>query len=97
MAPFLAELLTDTYDVVRFNGYHSLKQLPEFADLEYDYVGSEEHKALTRDQVLQTWNDSRTKPTPSTALLVDEDKALLQKMFREIRNQRIDPPMTLIE
>ena len=36
MAPLLAELLTDSYDVVRFIGYHSLKELPGFSEFEYD-------------------------------------------------------------
>jgi len=97
MAPFLAELLTDTYEVVRFNGFHSLKQLPDFANLEYDYVGSKEHRTRTKEQVLQTWTKSSNKPPPSKALLVDEQRALLRKLFQEIRDQRLDPPMALIE
>ena len=37
MAPYLAELLTDPYDVVRFNGHRSLASLPGFRGLDYDY------------------------------------------------------------
>ncbi len=97
MAPFLSELLTDTYDVVRFNGYHSLKQLPEFSDFNYDYVGSTEHQALARAQAMQRWNNSSDKPTPSSAVLIDEQQSLLRKIFQELRDQRLDPPMKLIE
>ena len=38
MAPYLAELLDDSYEVVRFIGYHALKELPAFEDFEYDFV-----------------------------------------------------------
>ena len=97
MAPFLAELLTDSYDVVRFNGYHSLNQLPNFADFDYDYVGSKEHQLLARKRVLQQWNDSDDKPTPSKALLIGDQRALLDEIFQKLRSQRLDPNMSLLE
>ena len=97
MAPYLAELMTDNYEVVRFIGYHSLKELPDFADFEYDYVGSKQNQKLDRIEVLQRWIDSDTKPSPSKALLISDQNTLLEDVIQKIRNQRLDPPMTLIE
>jgi len=62
MAPFLAELLTDSYDVVRFIGYHALKELPEFSDFDYDFVGSEQSQQLGRNKALNNGMKRTTKP-----------------------------------
>ena len=97
MAPFLAELLTDSYDVVRFNGYHSLKELPDFSDFVYDYVGSKQSQELGRNRVLQKWIESNNGPSHSKALLIDDQKTPNKKAIQALRSQRLDPPMTLIE
>ena len=44
MAPFLVELLDDDYSAVRHTAIRSLRTLPGFADLPYDYVGSGESR-----------------------------------------------------
>ena len=62
MAPFLAELLTDSYDVVRFIGYHALKELPEFSDFDYDFVGSEQSQQLGGNKALNNGMKRTTKP-----------------------------------
>ena len=97
MAPYLAELLTDSYDVVRFIGYHSLKELPEFSEFEYDFVGSKEGQQQDREKAMQQWNESENRPQPSRALLISDQKALIKKQFNAMREQRIDPPITLVE
>ena len=97
MAPYLAELLTDSYDVVRFIGYHSLKDLPEYSEFEYDFVGSKQTQQQGRDKVLQLWSESEKRPQPSKALLIDDQRALIKNEFEAMRKQRLDPPMTLVE
>ena len=97
MAPFLAELLTDSYDVVRFIGYHSLKGTPGFGDFDYDFVGSEQAKALGRNEALNLWKESDDKPSPSSALLINEQNELIEKVIRKMRDQRLDPPIKLVE
>ncbi len=42
MAPYLIELLDDDYSAIRYNAIRSLRNISGFADLKYDYVGSEE-------------------------------------------------------
>lgn len=97
MAPYLAELLTDSYDVVRFIGYHSLKELPDFSDFEYDFVGPEQAQKQGRSQALKKWNASDDKPSPSSSLLINEQNELIEKEIQAIRSQRLDPPIKLIE
>ena len=97
MAPFLAELLTDSYDVVRFIGYHALKELPEFSDFDYDFVGSEQSQQLGRNRALKKWNEADDKASPSNALLINDKNELIENEIRVIRQQRLDPPIKLVE
>ena len=97
MAPYLAELLTDSYDVVRFIGYHSLKELPDFADFEYDFVAPEAYRQQSREQVLDSWNEKSNRPSPSESLLIDTQGTLKRNQFQQMRNERLDPPVILSE
>ena len=97
MAPFLAELLTDSYDVVRFIGYHALKELPEFSDFDYDFVDSEQTQQLGRNRALKQWNESADKASPSNAVMINEQNELIEDGIRVMREQRLDPPIKLVE
>ena len=97
MYPYLAELLTDSYDVVRFIGYHSLKDLPDFADFEYDFVGSEESRKQRKLRALEIWNAINDLPAFATSKLIDEKGFLDKDAFQQMRNQRLDPPVFLAE
>ena len=97
MAPFLAELLNDSYAVVRFIGYHALKDIPEFSEFDYDFVGPELDRQSGQLSALRHWESLTTKPSPAKALLVDEQNELNKEEFRALRDQREDPPMILVE
>ena len=97
MAPFLAELLTDSYDVVRFIGYHSLKSLPQFADFQYDFVGPVPDREAGRTQVIERWQESSDRPVSSPSVLIDAQQKLIEAAVEALRKQRLDPPMKLIE
>ncbi len=97
MAPYLAELLGDSYEVVRFIGYHALEDLPGFAEFDYDYVGPEPSRRARRLEALRTWNELADRPSPSESLLIDEQGGLIEERFREIRSRRLDPPVILAE
>ena len=94
---FLAELLTDSYDVVRFIGYHSLKDLPEFSKFDYDFVGSSKAREAGGKRALEIWNALDDRPSPSESLLINSKSQLIEREFRAIRNQRLDPIIKLIE
>ncbi|MEM9186722.1 MAG: multiheme c-type cytochrome [Planctomycetota bacterium] len=97
MAPYLAELLTDPYDVVRFIGYHSLKESPEFSGVDYDFVGSKRSQASVRDAVRRRWSESPQRPPTAQALLIDDRQGLDETRFEALRNKRRDPPIFLFE
>jgi Cytochrome c554 and c-prime len=71
MAPYLALLLDDPYDAVRYIASRSLKRLPGFERFEFDFVAPPQTRAAGRVRALQTWRDSR----PSVAR--ETDPALL--------------------
>ena len=81
LVPYLAETLTDTYAVVRYIGQRSLKRLPGFGSLAYDYVGPAVERVRARDEVL------RRSLSPSLPA---------QKLAR-LLSERKDPPMELFE
>ena len=97
MGVFLAELLTDSYEVVRFIGYHSLKELPGFTGFDYDFVGSETARREGRLRALSTWHELADRPTPARSVLIDARGRLIGERFQELRNQRVDPPVFLAE
>ena len=97
MAPFLAELLTDRYDVVRFIGYHALRELPGFADFEYDYVGPATSRQERRLAARRSWYEQAERPAPSDALFIDSRGGLFEARVRDVRGRRLDPPVVLAE
>jgi len=97
MAPFLAELLTDSYDVVRFIGYHSLKDLPEYSKFDYDFVAPPKNRLAGQKQALDIWSTSDDRPSPSKSLLINPNRQLIEDQFRTLRSQRLDPIIKLVE
>ena len=97
MAPYLAELLTDSYDVVRYIGYHSLKELPEFGDFEYDFVGPKESREQNSQQALQSWSEMDERPTPAASLLINAQGGLNKDAFEKLRSQQSKSRILLIE
>ena len=97
MAPYLAELLTDSYDVVRFTGYHSLKSIPEYAGFEYDFVAADDEKKERRLRALAIWNRLKDRPELSSSTLIDADGFVERDQFKKIREQRLDPTIILAE
>jgi hypothetical protein len=59
MPPYLALLLNDPYDAVRYITGRSLRSLPGYEDLAYDFVASPDARLVTRRQVLERWRDLR--------------------------------------
>ena len=97
MAPFAAELLDDSYDVVRFIGYHALKSLPEFSDFQYDFVGPQATRQRARQSAIEVWNEMPNRPEPAKSQMIGHDGSLIQQTFDRFRAQRTDPPVILTE
>ena len=97
MAAYLAELLTDSYAVVRRIGHRSLRGLPGYADFEYDYVGSEASREARRQEALDQWKTRADRPAASAPLLIDAGGALHEEEFARLRARRTDPVVILAE
>ena len=99
MVPHLAELLNDPYEAVRYIAYRSLRTLPGYAGVDYDYVASREERVATALPILRAWQNStvsRRRREPE--LLVDADgRLLIERMFRRILEQRDNRPLFLRE
>ena len=72
MAPYLAQLLNDPYDAVRFIAARSLRTLPGFTALQYDFIAPERQRRDAQLRAMAIWDrgrvaDRRTEPQ----LLID--------------------------
>ena len=98
-APYLAQLLEDRYDAVRFIAYRSLRRLPGFQDFEYDFVGPLDHRATARQRALQVWAGSQKSLDPpfASSVLIDSQRHVLETEFQRLWKQRDDRPMEIVE
>ena len=99
IAPYLAQLLEDPYDAVRFIAYRSLRKLPGFGDFQYDYVASPQRRAQADLNALEIWRRSgqKNRSVGGSAVLFDAQGNLHQKIFDRLVSQRNDYPLGLAE
>jgi len=98
LAPYLGQLLDDPYHAVRYTATRSLRRLPGYADLEYDYMGPSSAGASQRERVLAGWSGFPTADAVTRwALLLDDDGNLDAVRFDRYRRQRNDSPVLLAE
>lgn len=98
MARYLAHLLADPYDVVRYIAGKSLQTIKGFEDLDYDYVADIASRVSAQADAIDRWNDkAELHDSKGSQILVDPDGQLLMQQFRELASQRDDKPMFLNE
>ena len=98
MARYLAHLLADPYDVVRYIAGKSLRAIEGFGDLKYDYVADIADRLSAQANAIKRWNErSATHASPGNSVLIDPNGKLLLQQFRELASQRDDKPMFLNE
>lgn len=68
--PFLAKALTDDYAAVRYVADHALRRFSDYSQLNYDYVGEKQERAVVSQRLLEQW---RAQP----ALMERQDTAQL--------------------
>jgi Cytochrome c552 len=95
MAPYLALLLNDPYDAVRFIAGRSLRSLPGFGDFEYDPAASSDARLAMRRRALERWRDLRSSQVKRTdaALLFTRDslfeEATINRLIQQRDNRRV--------
>ena len=98
MVPHLGEALGDRYDAVRFIAARSLRSLPGYADLGYDFSGPERDRISATVQVLREWRASPASlQRRDSELLVDADGELRVDAMRRLFDQRDRRPLFLRE
>jgi len=96
LVPFLAELLTDPYSAVRYIAYRSLRQLPGFDRLKYDYVGPSQDHAAARKHVLESWEQTHKTKLDRTGLEVlihadgNPDRARIDQLLQQRDNRQVE-------
>jgi hypothetical protein len=98
IAPYLAQLLDDPYDAVRYIAYRSLRRLPGFEAFEYDFIGTPAERNANSIRARKIWND-QPKPwkTEHPEILVNRSGIVDQSKFNELLNQRDNRPVIIAE
>ena len=99
VVPYLAQLLVDPYDAVRFVAQRSLRRQPGFADLDVDPLGSLAEAAGVARQTIEAW-DAQTggeTRTRDAAVLLDAEGRLRRELITRLLSQRDDRPVTFRE
>ena len=92
--PALAQLLNDPYTAVRRLAFQALRSMKGFEDLQFDFVGSEQHRKVIQAEVMLRWERLRgTIPRQSwSALLLDDEGKLQLDRYLELLKRRDDQP-----
>jgi predicted CXXCH cytochrome family protein len=95
LAPYLAQLLEDPYATVRYIAHRSLKTLPHYERLFFDYVGSAEDRRLAREDAFQIWREITNLDRAGAEVLIDP--GVTRPEWTEFLKQRDDHSMYLQE
>jgi hypothetical protein len=95
MAPYLALLLDDPYDAVRYIASRSLVSLPGYDTFQFDFVAPPQTRAALRVRALQIWRNARAPSSRRVdpALLFNPDGTfnapVVDRMMRERNTRRV--------
>jgi hypothetical protein len=88
MAPHLATLLDDPYDAVRFIAERSLRTLPGFRDLPYDFVAAQNVRYQAQLRTMAIWDRGRTHRRTDSHLLFDGRANVDVNQVRRLLSER---------
>jgi hypothetical protein len=99
MAPFLASMLNDPYDAVRFISHRSLESLPDFREVDFDFMAPRKVRREAARYVMKRWTEQRDlrRITVDAALLIDSRGRLRSDEWRALVTQRDDRRVHLQE
>jgi hypothetical protein len=94
MAPHLATLLDDPYDAVRFIAERSLRTLPGFGAMAYDFVAPQKERYQAQLRTMTVWDRARSKPGRGEAqLLMSSDGSVnvegVLRLLKDRNNRRV--------
>ena len=102
LSPYLIQLLLDPYPAVRFIAYRSLRGLPGFYELEYDFVGSHDERFQAVLRAGKIWKRLQMKHgtaslTTGDAILIGPQGTVNVDVFSALLSERDDRVMILRE
>ena len=97
LAPYLAQLLVDSYSVTRQVAYRSIVTLPGFRDFEYDYIASRSEREGKATEALERWLGVGGPERVGAHLLIDEDARIDIDVWLRLLAERDQRPLTIIE
>ncbi|MCA9216267.1 MAG: hypothetical protein KDB27_24530 [Planctomycetales bacterium] len=98
MPPYLAVLMADSYDAVRYVAYHSLLKNSKYDSFQYDFVSSQDRQ-MAVSRVSKIWANSKDRSLWITGphLLIRDDGSLMKNDFSRLLQQRDNRPVLLNE
>ncbi len=99
LAPMVARLLADPYGVVRYVAANSLRTLPGFEALKYDFMAPPAEQATTVGEAVKQWNQQRLAPPSRTgvAVLIQADGTADEKAIQRLLSTRDNQHVTIKE
>ena len=98
MIPYLGELLGDPYAAVRYIAADSMRSLPGYEGLNYDFVATREERFEHALDALTTWrNSTQSGNRRDPQLLFNEDGSLDTARMRQFFSLRNTRPLFLRE
>jgi len=97
LAPYLAQLLEDPYATVRYISQRSLRRLPGFENLDYDFTSTPAARVQAREQVMSVWNHRKKTGDNHPELLITPQGGLQTEAFDLLLRKRDNRSMDLLE
>ena len=97
MVPYLAGLLDDSYDTVRYIAWKSLKRIGGQENMDYDFVGTAAHRKEMAASVLKEWDSKRADRASRAALLIGDDGRFDRVKAKALLADRDNRPILLKE
>ncbi len=97
LAPYLGQLLVDSYALTRQTAYRSLLTLPGFSGFEFDYLASRPELKAKADDAMAVWLRVGGADRAEPHLLLDEDGRIDLDEWFPIVAERDHRPLRIIE
>jgi hypothetical protein len=99
MAPYLAQLLDDPYEALRFIVYRSLRSTPGFDGFAYDFTAPHSVRVVAADRAMDDWRTTRDRlgRLANPELLLDTSGNLRLDVVKRLVQGRDNRPVFLRE
>ena len=97
MLIYLVELMNDPYDAVRYMAYRSLRTLPGYKNIDYDFLSTVSERGTVQQKVEQIWMRRPSQELPSEELLFTPDGRFRTDEFQRLQQMRDQNPIIIVE